>query len=381
MPNRTRYRVLALLCLVWLVLSTGCATQGAEERDDQRVTEATEIPWQGFRSMLLQEAGQSSDADAIREEISRLDRVLRQRSVVRGDGIEFGHLMLAAGALYPDHSHATPEAYLVLSGEAEWTVDGETRRVGPGTSIYHAPYSDHRWITTSEQPLRAVFARWLPNGQGTGLVSDGLRRRGGSSTGDFFAGERRSKSVLPTERIVPVARARAGGPLDEMRQARLAARLNEGRRPVVRSFFDSVGIPWNTETPGIRWRLPLALADFEWGQVEIERPARGGTRRMAPSAVPGLLHVLSGRARLRAGGGRWAEVSVGTSFSFWPGEPLEIAFDEQGETLRALWLRWAPEGDPSYRGRDFFLTEPVPASAAGVGLAVDVDFFARGPIH
>ncbi len=377
MPSRQTHPVLVLLSLVWMVLSIGCATTPGEERDVERVTDASEMPWTGFRSMFLQEGGRPAVADEIREEVSRLDRVLRQRAVVRSDGIEFGQLMLAAGALYPDHSHATPEAYLVLSGEAEWTVDGETRRVAPGTSIHHAPYSDHRWVTTSQQPLRAVFARWLPDGERTGLVSDGLRRRGGSSTGDFFAGERRSKSVLPTQQIVPTARPRPGGPLDEMRQARLAARMKEPQRPVVRSFFDSVGIPWNTDTPGIRWRLALALTDFEWGQLEIEGASGNGrVRTLAPSSVPGLLHVLSGRARLRVAGGRWTEVSAGTSFSFWPAEPVEIAFDEQAETLRALWLRWAPGGDRSYRSRDFFLTEPVPDPARGVGLAVDVDFFA-----
>lgn len=377
MSNRSQSPSVVLLLLSFpVVFAIGCASSPREQPEVDRVTHSRALPWADFRSVLLAEGWPPTAVDEIRYEVKRLDRVLRKRTVHRGEEIELGHLMLASGALYPYHSHAAPEVHLVVAGEAEWTADGETRRVGPGSSIYHAPYSEHRWVTTSPDPLRTVYARWLPDGERAGLLKDGLRRRGGSSTGAFFPGERRSRTVLPTQLVVPIERPRGGGPLDEMREARLAARAGEPKRAIVRTFFDSVGIPWNTETPGLRWRLVVALADFEWGELEIERPERRGARRtLAPSGVPGLFHVLAGRARLRVEGERWSEVSAGTSFAFRSGEPLEVEFDDEGETLRALWLRWAPEGDRSYRARDFFLTEPVPASERGIGLPADPDFF------
>ena len=110
-----------------------------------RITHSPEIPWVEVRTALGY--NWSEAVNALPDEVDRIDRVLRNRAVYREPGFSFGHLMLGSGALYPYHAHASPEAYHVISGEAEWSVDGETRRVGPGTTIYHAPYADHRWVT------------------------------------------------------------------------------------------------------------------------------------------------------------------------------------------------------------------------------------------
>ena len=36
------------------------------------------------------------------------------------------------GTLYPDHTHRTETAHIVLAGELELTMNGETRRFGAG---------------------------------------------------------------------------------------------------------------------------------------------------------------------------------------------------------------------------------------------------------
>lgn len=359
--------------LVIVLATAACGGSGGPVR----LTRSSEIPWLEVRS--TSGYNWSAAVKAMPAEVDRIDRVLRNRSVYRQPGFGFGHLMLGSGALYSYHAHASPEAYHVLSGEAEWSVDGETRRVGPGTTIHHAPYADHRWVTVSEEPLRVVWAQWAPDGDRSGLIADGVRRRGGSTTGDFFEHERRSSSVLPTKLAVPVGPVAPGTILDEMRRKRLEARQAEPARPPVRTFVDSFGIPWNTDQPGVRWRAVFGTPDFEWGHVEIRGP---GQRELPASSAPWLLHVLSGEARVRIADGGDLRVSAGASVVLRPGEALEIEFEPAGNgdwdgvpLLRALFARWAPNGDPSYWARDYFLVEPMPEPPAGASLPKDAAFF------
>ena len=300
----------------------------------------------------------------MREALERIDRVLRHRSVYREEGFGFGHLMLAPGALYPYHAHASPEAYHVLSGIAEWSVDGETRRVGPGTTIYNAPYADHRMRTVSNEPLRVVWAQWAPDGNHTGMLSDAVRRRGASSTGRFFEKEVRSISILPTKLAAPIGETEPGGVFDVIKNARAAARAREAARPAIRAFVDSVGIPWNTKLPGVRWRAVFGTPDFEWGHVEIGGP---GTRAIPESAVTWLLHVLSGEAEIEVEGDDTVVARAGTTVVIQPGESVDVRFADaerggwdQESGLRALWVRWAPDGDLGYWARDYFVIEPMP---------------------
>lgn len=368
LPHRLRP-----VLIVFALAAAACAGSG----EGARLSRSGEIPWVGVRRT----SGQNWPAavKAMPAEAARIDRVLRNRAVHREPGFAFGQLMLGPGALSPYHAHAAPEAYHVLSGEAEWSVDGETRRVGPGTTIHHAPYADHRWATVSDEPLRVVWAQWAPDGDRSGLIADAVRRRGGSTTGDFLEGERRSSSVLPTKLAVPVGRAESGTIIDEMRRKRLEARQAEPSRPPVRIFVDSFGIPWNTELAGVRWRAVFGTPEFEWGHVEIRGP---GQREVPASAAPWLLHVLSGEARVRIADGADLRVVAGSSVVLRPGESLEVEFDapkrdawDAVAPLRGLFVRWAPDGDMSYWERDHFLVEPMPEPPAGATLPKDVPFF------
>lgn len=382
-PNRSsrtlarRHRVIAQAILASMLLTVGasaflgCAAS-VDPNAPPRHTESSQTPWVDIRQALGY--NWSGLIARLPNEVDRIDRVLRNRAVYRIEGFGFGHLMLGPGALYPYHSHASPEAYHVLSGEAEWSVDGETRRVVPGTTIYHAPYADHRWVTTSEEPLRVIWAQWAPDGDRSGLIADGVRRRGGGVTGNFFVGERRSRSALITELAVPFGEPSPGSAVAELRTARLAAREAESSRPAIRAFVDSVGVPWNTDLLGVRWRSVFGTPDLEWGHVRIVGP---GEREIPAGATPGLLHVLSGRAEIRVADDSGISVATGSTLAFQPGEPIEIDFGEQGASaeLRAIWVRWAPNPDLDYWGRDYFLVEPMPEPPPEAELARDVLFF------
>lgn len=360
------------------LLLLGCAAPPRAE-GPPRITRSESIPWVDARAALGYDG--SGVTAKLSQAVDRIDRVLRNRAVYRIPGFAFGQLMLGPGALYPYHAHASPEAYHVVSGEAEWSVDGETRHVGPGTTIHHAPYADHRWVTVSEEPLRVVWARWAPDGDRAGFRVDALRKRGGAMTGDFFEGERKSRVLLPIELARPVVDPPPGSVLDEMRRARLAARAAEPRRPPVRAFVDSVGVPWNVEIPGVRWRMVFATPDLEWGHLVVTGPSE---RTLPAGAAPALIHVLSGRATFRVGSERNLDVRAGTSVALAPGEALEVDFgaaaagDALPEPLRAFWVRHAPNPDLSYWVRDEFLVEPMPEPPPGASLAPDVRFFEGG---
>ena len=92
--------------------------------------------------------------------------------------------------------------------------------------------------------------------------------------------------------------------------------------------------------------------------------------------------MLSGEARVRIADGGDLRVSAGASVVLRPGETLEVEFEPAGRDdwdgvppLRALFARWAPNGDRSYPARDSFLVEPMPEPPAGASLPKDVSFF------
>lgn len=60
--------------------------------------------------------------------------------------------------------HPVPEFYLVIDGQAEWTLGDETFLAEPGEVVYIAPVTMHRMVNLIDDPLRAVWGRWAPNG-------------------------------------------------------------------------------------------------------------------------------------------------------------------------------------------------------------------------
>jgi quercetin dioxygenase-like cupin family protein len=112
------------------------------------------------------------DADAVSWKTNDF-AVARWKTLVGGDeggqlddpDVRFGLWELAPRAVYHGHRHAAPELYHVLSGRARWTVDGEVREVGPGTTIRTPSGAVHRMENLGDETLRAVWFWWAPDGR------------------------------------------------------------------------------------------------------------------------------------------------------------------------------------------------------------------------
>lgn len=55
------------------------------------------------------------------------------------------------------HHHGWDEAYYVLSGEIEFTVDGRPVRVGPGDFVYAPGGTTHAFRGASDEPARMLI--------------------------------------------------------------------------------------------------------------------------------------------------------------------------------------------------------------------------------
>ncbi len=81
------------------------------------------------------------------------------------EDIQFGLWELAPGAIYHRHLHEAPEIYYVTAGEALWTVGDETVRVKAGSTIYTAPHTEHRMENLTDEPVKAIWVWWAPDGR------------------------------------------------------------------------------------------------------------------------------------------------------------------------------------------------------------------------
>lgn len=85
------------------------------------------------------------------------------RGIARSD-VRMGIQELDSGASYPAHHHPSPEIYLVLSGEARWTVGERSFAVEPESAVYTPPDTTHRIANTGASRLRWLYFWWAPRG-------------------------------------------------------------------------------------------------------------------------------------------------------------------------------------------------------------------------
>ncbi|MBT3624669.1 MAG: cupin domain-containing protein [Gammaproteobacteria bacterium] len=83
---------------------------------------------------------------------------------IERDDIQFGLWELAPNAIYHSHRHEVPEIYFVTEGKADWTVDGVTREVGQGMTIYTKPGAVHKMVNHTGDSVRAIWVWWAPGG-------------------------------------------------------------------------------------------------------------------------------------------------------------------------------------------------------------------------
>lgn len=91
---------------------------------------------------------------------------------INRDDIQFGIWELAPNAIYHSHRHEVPEIYFVTQGKADWTVDGVTREVGPGMTIYSKSGAAHKMVNKSDDNVKAVWVWWAPDGDKNVFASD-----------------------------------------------------------------------------------------------------------------------------------------------------------------------------------------------------------------
>ena len=70
---------------------------------------------------------------------------------IQGEHITLAMVELEAGAAVPEHRHSAEQLGMVLAGEMQFTLDGETRTLGPGGT----------WRILSDRPHNVIAG---PNG-------------------------------------------------------------------------------------------------------------------------------------------------------------------------------------------------------------------------
>jgi quercetin dioxygenase-like cupin family protein len=72
-----------------------------------------------------------------------------------------GSLRLKAGASpHPPHQHPEEEFMVITEGTGELSVDGKTKKVGPGSMMYCAGNKLHGIVNTGKTPLLFYFYKW-----------------------------------------------------------------------------------------------------------------------------------------------------------------------------------------------------------------------------
>jgi uncharacterized cupin superfamily protein len=96
--------------------------------------------------------------------------LLRARAALGGSsfGMQILQMSPADGDFYPNHDHADTgmeEVYVILSGEADFEIEGQSERVhvGPETAIRVGP-ATHRKIHPGPQGVRIMALGGIPGG-------------------------------------------------------------------------------------------------------------------------------------------------------------------------------------------------------------------------
>ena len=79
----------------------------------------------------------------------------------KSDDFCLGFTLISPYTLYPEHRHPAIELYKVLSGTAEWTLEGATSKRVPGEVILHPSNKIHK-MQTCDQTLLALYT-WSGN--------------------------------------------------------------------------------------------------------------------------------------------------------------------------------------------------------------------------
>lgn len=76
---------------------------------------------------------------------------------LRVPSMSLGVYVLPAGSIDPQQPHAEDEVYYVVSGKAQVEVNGESRPIKPGSTIFVAAHDPHKFHSIEEDLSLLVF--------------------------------------------------------------------------------------------------------------------------------------------------------------------------------------------------------------------------------
>jgi quercetin dioxygenase-like cupin family protein len=76
---------------------------------------------------------------------------------VHSENMTFAYWEIGVGGLLPEHSHAHEQITAVLEGEVQFTIDGETKVLGPGSVAIIPPKATHSGKTIVRSRVIDVF--------------------------------------------------------------------------------------------------------------------------------------------------------------------------------------------------------------------------------
>lgn len=99
-----------------------------------------------------------SDIQGVEFPAGRRGRVMYgENGKVNGEYFCQGYSVIYPGGSIPMHNHETIETYTILQGEGEMTVDGETRHVIPGDSVYIDHNQHHSLVNSGDRDLHVMY--------------------------------------------------------------------------------------------------------------------------------------------------------------------------------------------------------------------------------
>jgi quercetin dioxygenase-like cupin family protein len=87
----------------------------------------------------------------------------------------------------PGHSHREhSETFYMISGEMEWTVEGESQILGPGDLVYIPPFAHHIARAVGGESPRALLI-WEPAGWEVGMAESAKLTAAQRANDEFMA--------------------------------------------------------------------------------------------------------------------------------------------------------------------------------------------------
>ena len=103
------------------------------------------------------------DIDGTEYPAGRKTRVIiGENGVIKGEHFVQGYTVIYPGGSVPLHDHEPVENYVILSGEGEMTVEGQTELVRSYDCIYVDKWQKHTLKNTGKEDMHVMFV-YAPN--------------------------------------------------------------------------------------------------------------------------------------------------------------------------------------------------------------------------